>query len=60
MAFSLGLPNGIGYNDQEMLILLTCKEPKNTFVDTVSRVKKVLQGGGVTVTLTFQPGDPGH
>ena len=53
MAFSLGLPNGIGYNDQEMLILLTCKEPKNTFVDTVSRVKKVLEGGGAMGTAYY-------
>ena len=36
-----------------MLILLTCKEPKNTFVDTVLRVKKVHEGGGALGTANF-------
>ena len=48
MVFSVRLPNRIGLNYQRMPILLTFKEPKNTFFDTVLRVKIFVEGRGVT------------
>ena len=49
MVFSLRLPKIICLSYQRMLILLTYKEPKNTFFDTVLWVKMFVEGRGVKV-----------
>ena len=48
LVFSVRLPNRIGLNYQRMPILLTFKEPKNTFFDTVLRIKIFVEGRGAT------------